>query len=141
MPKADDLVPIGKLARRTGVATSALRYYERLGLLSPAELGNQGRRYTPESAERVAFIRLCQDAGFTLAETGRILEAWGREGRGWRQQAQRKVAELDARISDAQRAREMIQHALDCPHRDPNTCPNFRSALQARLNIPDLKFQ
>jgi DNA-binding transcriptional MerR regulator len=140
----DALVPIGELARSTGVATSALRYYERLGLLSHAELSSQGRRYTPESAERVAFIRLCQDAGFTLAETGRLLDAWGggrepgdREPRGWRQLAERKVAELDDRIADAQRAKELVQHGLDCPHRDPNTCPNFRAALEARLNASD----
>lgn len=139
MPK-EQLVPIGELARRTGVATSALRYYERIGLLSPASRDGQGRRYTPESAERVAFIRLCQDAGFTLAETGCLLDAWGdgrepddREPRGWRQLAERKVAELDERIADAQRAKDLVQHGLDCPHPDPDTCPNFHAALKARL--------
>jgi len=66
MPE-NSLVPIGELARRTGVATSALRYYERMGLLSPAERVGQRRHYLPSSAERVALIRLCQDAGFTLA--------------------------------------------------------------------------
>ncbi|MDQ3791664.1 MAG: MerR family transcriptional regulator [Actinomycetota bacterium] len=72
------LVPIGELARRTGVATSALRYYERVGLLSPAERVGQRRHYPPSSEERVALIRLCQDAGFTLAEIGRLLEGWSR---------------------------------------------------------------
>ena len=77
----DGLVPIGELARRTGVATSALRYYERVGLLSPAGRAGRRRHYRPSSAERVALIRLCQDAGFTLAEIGRLLAAWGRGGR------------------------------------------------------------
>jgi DNA-binding transcriptional MerR regulator len=133
MPK-QALVPIGELARRAGVATSALRYYERLGLLSPAELGNQGRRYTPESAERVALVRLCQDVGFTLAEIGQLLDAWSRGPQGWRQLAEHKIAELDARIADAQRAKELIQHGLSCSHRDLFTCPDFHSALEDRLN-------
>lgn len=128
------LVPIGELARRTGVATSALRYYERIGLLSPAERVGQRRHYPPSSAERVALIRLCQDAGFTLAEIGRLLDGWSR---AWGRLAERKIAELDARIADAQRAKKLITHALECPHRDLFACPNFRSALEAHLECPD----
>ena len=132
----DGLVPIGELARRTGVATSALRYYERVGLLSPAGRAGGRRHYRPSSAERVALIRLCQDAGFTLAEIGRLLAVWGRGGQDWGSVAERKTAELDARIADARRAKKLINHALDCPHRDLLACPNFRSALEARLERP-----
>jgi DNA-binding transcriptional MerR regulator len=135
MPK-DALVPIGELARRTGVATSALRYYERIGLLSPAERVGQRRRYTASSEERVALIRLCQDAGFTLAEIGRFFAAMSRGRRGWGQLAERKLTELDARIADAQRAKKLINHALACPHSDLLTCPRFRSALKAQLEHP-----
>jgi DNA-binding transcriptional MerR regulator len=136
MPMTENgLVPIGELARRTGTATSALRYYERIGLLSPAERVGQRRHYPPSSAERVALIRLCQDAGFTLAEIGRLLAAWGRGGRDWGRLAERKTAELDARIADAQRAKKLINHALECPHRDLLACPNFRSALEAQLEL------
>jgi MerR family redox-sensitive transcriptional activator SoxR len=136
MPE-NDLVPIGELARRTGVATSALRYYERIGLLSPAERAGQRRHYPPSSAERVALIRLCQDAGFTLAEIGRLLAAWSRGRRVWGRLAERKIAELDARIADAQRAKKLIKHALECPNRDLFECPHFRSALEAHLERPD----
>jgi DNA-binding transcriptional MerR regulator len=129
----DGLVPIGELARRTGVAASALRYYERVGLLSPAGRVGGRRHYPPSSAERVALIRLCQDAGFTLAEIGRLLDGWSR---AWGHLAERKIAELDARIADARRARELITHALECPHRDLFACPNFRSALEAHLERP-----
>ena len=132
MPE-NGLVPIGELARRTGTATSALRYYERIGLLSPAERAGQRRHYRPSSAERVALIRLCQDAGFTLAEIARLLAAWNRGRQAWDRLAERKIAELDARIADAQRAKKLITHALECPHRDLLACPNFRSALEAHL--------
>jgi DNA-binding transcriptional MerR regulator len=127
------LVPIGELARRTGTATSALRYYERIGLLSPAERAGGKRHYTASGAERVALIRLYQDAGFTLAEIGRLLAASSWDRRGFGDLAERKIAELDARIADAQRAKKLINHALECPHPDLLTCPRFRSALQAQL--------
>ena len=127
------LVPIGELARRTGVAASALRYYERIGLMSPAGRVGQRRHYPPSSAERVALIRLCQDAGFTLSEIGRLLDGWSR---AWGCLAEHKIAELDARIADAQRAKKLIKHALECPHRDLFACPNFRSALEAHLERP-----
>jgi DNA-binding transcriptional MerR regulator len=136
MPE-DGLVPIGEMARRTGVATSALRYYERIGLLPPAERAGQRRRYPASSAERVALIRLYQDAGFTLAEIGPLLATTSRGRRAWGRLAERKIAELDARIADAQRAKKLIEHALECPHSDLLTCPNFRSALEAQLDRPD----
>jgi DNA-binding transcriptional MerR regulator len=131
----DGLVPIGKLARRTGVATSALRYYERIGLLPPAERAGRRRHYPASVAERVALIRLYQDAGFTLEEIGRMLAAKSQGRRGWGDLAERKIAELDARIADAQRAKTLIKHALECPHRDLLTCPRFRSALEAQLEV------
>jgi DNA-binding transcriptional MerR regulator len=132
----DGLVPIGELARRTRVATSALRYYERIGLLPPAERASQRRHYPPSVAERVALIRLYQDAGFTLEEIRRMLDAPVQGRRGWGDLAQRKISELDARIADAQRAKTLIKHALECPHRDLLTCPRFRYALQAQLETP-----
>src|ERR671918_5514 len=132
MPQAA-LMPIGELARRTGVARSALRYYERIGLLPPAERSGQRRHYRPSVAERVALIRLYQHAGFTLEEIGRMLAARSQGRRGWGDLAERKIAELDARIADAQQAKSLIEHALECPHRDLLTCPSFRSALEAQL--------
>jgi DNA-binding transcriptional MerR regulator len=127
------LVPIGELAQRTGVAASALRYYERLGLLASAERAGGKRQYTASSAERVAMIRQFQDAGFTLTEIGRLLAATSWDRRAFGELAERKIAELDARIADAQHAKNLINHALECPHPDLFTCPSFRSALQAQL--------
>jgi DNA-binding transcriptional MerR regulator len=126
----DGLIPIGELARRSGFATSALRYYERIGLLASAERAGGKRHYAPSSGERLALIRLCQDAGFTLAEIRRLIPAWGRGGRSWTPLAERKIMELDARIEDAQRARNLVEHALECPHRNILECPRFRSALE-----------
>jgi DNA-binding transcriptional MerR regulator len=134
MPDNPARLTIGELARRAGTAPSALRYYERIGLLPPAERAGGKRHYPPASAERLAFVRLCQDAGFTLKEIRQLLAARSPRRETWSRLAERKIAELDARISDAQRAQKLLKHALDCRHHDILTCANFRAALQARLD-------
>lgn len=130
---ADATMQIGELARLTGVSASALRYYERIGLLAPADRVGQRRQYRAESMERVGLIRLYQDAGFTLEEIRLVLTARSPRSGAWGDVAERKIAELDARIADTQRAKQLVQHALECPHPDLHSCPNFRSALEARL--------
>jgi DNA-binding transcriptional MerR regulator len=126
------LLTIGELARRTGVTAPALRYYEELGLL-PAPARMSGQRRYPESAARlVAAILLYRDAGFTLAEQKALMAS--RAGApGWRQLAQRKLAELDKQIATAQAAREAIRHGLRCPHEDITQCPSYNAGINARL--------
>jgi DNA-binding transcriptional MerR regulator len=127
------LLTIGELARRTGVTASALRYYEELGLLpAPARISGQ-RRYPESAARLVAAILLYSDAGFTLAEQ-KTLIAQRAGAPGWKQLAQRKLAELDEQIARAQAAREAIRHGLRCPHEDITQCPNFKAGITARLN-------
>src|SRR5215218_45254 len=133
VPDNDATLAIGELARRAGTAPSALRYYERLGLLPRAERAGGKRHYPAASAERLALIRLYQDAGFTLQEIRQLLAAGSRPRPSWTPLAERKIAELDARIAEAQRAKDLLEHALNCPHDDLLTCPNFRAALRARL--------
>jgi len=126
------LLTIGELARQAGVTTSALRYYEEVGLL-PAPARVSGQRRYPESAARlVAAILLYSDAGFTLAEQKALMAAQAGTP-GWRQLAQRKLAELDEQIATAQAAREAIEHGLRCPHEDITQCPNFTAGVTARL--------
>jgi DNA-binding transcriptional MerR regulator len=132
MSDDDALVAIGELARRTGTAASALRYYERIGLIAPAERAGGRRHYPAASADRLALIRLYQDAGFQLAEIRELLGAGSRERRSWTRLAEGKIDELNDRIAEAQRAKSLLEHALACPHRDLLSCPNFRAALQAR---------
>jgi DNA-binding transcriptional MerR regulator len=124
---------IGELANRTGVATSALRYWEEIGLLSaPTRVSGQ-RRYPPSAVERVGEILLLRDVGFTLRELTALITARSSAGDGWRELHQRKLAELDQRIAQAQAARTAIAHALHCPHEDIHARPNFGSVVAARL--------
>lgn len=126
---------IGELGRRTGLATSALRYYERVGLLVPEGRSNGRRYYGSASAERIALIRLCQDAGFTLAEIRAFAAAGSRRDPSWRRLMEAKLLELEASIARATHAKALIEHGLACRHRELSMCPNFRAALEARLSL------
>ena len=124
---------IGELARRAGVAPSALRYWEGLGLL-PAPARRSGQRRYPESAVAlVGIILLLRDVGFSLAEQKALMSSRGVALDEWRRLARRKLAELDERIAQARAAREAIDHALRCPHEDVRQCPTFRGLVAARL--------
>ena len=63
-----DLLTIGELAEQLGIATSALRYYEELGLLEPAERRAGRRHYRRSAVETVGSILFLRDVGFTLTE-------------------------------------------------------------------------
>ena len=128
-----DLLTIGELARRAGVTTSALRYYEEVGLL-PAPVRVSGQRRYPESAARsVGAILLYSDAGFTLTEQKALMAARTSASAEWRRLARRKIAELDEQIATARAARDAIRHGLRCPHEDITRCPNFNDGVTARL--------
>jgi DNA-binding transcriptional MerR regulator len=130
---SDPLLTIGELACRTGVATSALRYWEELGLLpAPARISGQ-RRYPASAAGRIGVILLLRDAGFTLAEQKAFMASHAAAPGVWQRLARRKLAELDEEIAKAQTARDAVDHALRCPHEDILECPNFASLIAARL--------
>jgi DNA-binding transcriptional MerR regulator len=130
---SERMLTIGELARRAGVATSALRYWEELGLL-PTPSRISGRRRYPESAiALVGVILLLSDVGFSLAEQKAFMASRSVSLDEWRRLAQRKLAELDEQIAKAQAAREAIGHSLRCPHEDILHCTNFHRLIAARL--------
>ncbi|MEV4179068.1 MerR family transcriptional regulator [Nonomuraea sp. NPDC049709] len=129
----DEQLTIGELASRTGVATSALRYWEELGLLpAPARVSGQ-RRYPPSAVQLVGVVVLLRDVGFTLREVKAFIASRSPAGDGWRELYQRKLAELERRIAQAQVARTAIAHGLACPHQDIFECSHFTSGIAALL--------
>jgi DNA-binding transcriptional MerR regulator len=131
---SDQLLTIGELARRVGVATSTLRYYEELGLLpTPARISGQ-RRYPESAVGLVGIILLLRDVGFSLAEQKALMASRAFALDDWQRLARRKLAELDNQIAKAQTAREAIDHALHCPHEEIFDCPNFANVVAARLD-------
>ncbi len=110
-------LPIGEVARRAGLNASAIRYYERLGLLPrPPRAGGQ-RRYDASVLEWLSLIALAREAGFTMAEIRRLVAGFTpgtRPAARWQELATRKLAEIDATIARAERMRAVLRIALDC---------------------------
>jgi DNA-binding transcriptional MerR regulator len=130
---AEELLTIGELAARTGIAPSALRYYEEIGLLAPVTRVSGHRRYPPEAVGTVGAILFFRDVGFTLGEIGRLMASRAQSRRAWHDLARRKLEELDERIHEAEIAKVAVEHALACPRDDIVTCPNFQEVVRQRL--------
>ncbi|MGK8490834.1 MerR family transcriptional regulator [Nocardia asiatica] len=128
-----DRLTIGELASRTGVATSALRYWEDLGLLPVPDRVAGQRRYPPSAVGLVGMVLALQNVGFTLREIKAFIASRSPAEAGWRELYRRKLTELDQRIAQAQAARTAIAHGLACPHEDIVECPNFASGVTALL--------
>ena len=108
---------IGDVARETGLNTSAIRYYERYGLLpAPAREGGQ-RRYDREVLTRLAVVRMAQEAGFSLEEVRTLLNGYPDAtpaGERWADLARRKIPEVDALIARLQAVRATLEESLRC---------------------------
>ncbi|PZG06243.1 MerR family transcriptional regulator [Nonomuraea aridisoli] len=129
---------VGELARRTGVAASALRYWDTVGLLPATRVSGQ-RRYPESAVALVGAILLLRDAGFSLEEQKALAAARPADPGEWRRLARRKQAELDDQIATAQAARDALDHALRCGHPDVHDCPTFRAIAAARLSGKPLR--
>ncbi|MFE7612678.1 MerR family transcriptional regulator [Streptomyces celluloflavus] len=114
---------IGDLARRVGMRSSALRYYESIGLLPPARRVAGRRVYPVGAVRRIALIKMAQRARFTLAEIRQLLDTTADRGatRQWRALAERKLPELDRFLQETQALRDAVADCLACG------CMNFDS--------------
>jgi DNA-binding transcriptional MerR regulator len=121
---------IGELGRRVHAAPSALRYWERAGLLSPAWEGGR-RRYGPDAVRRVGVIRACQRAGFGIGEIRRLLEDDPDGGEVWQERAAAKLAEIRAEVARLQLAADSLEHVLACPAENLAACPSFARHVDA----------
>lgn len=118
------------MARRSGVAASALRFYEEKGLI--ASIGRRGLRrlFSPGVLERLALIALGRAAGFSLAEIALMFAPDG-QLRIDPQMLTAKAEELDTTISKLGAMRDSLRHAAACPAPSHMECPNFLRYLQS----------
>jgi MerR family redox-sensitive transcriptional activator SoxR len=110
-------MPIGELARAAGLAPSAIRYYEKAGLLPKPGRRSGQRRYGADSAARLRIIQLARDAGFTIAETRTFLAGFSpatTPATRWRALAERKLAELEAQSQRIARMRKLLESSFHC---------------------------
>ena len=117
---------IGELSERSGVATSALRFYEELGLIGSRRTTGNQRRYERPTLRRVAFIRTAQRVGLTLEEIAEALATlpdgrtptkadWARLSRGWRPR-------LDEQIRRIELLRDRLDGCIGCGCLSLRTC-------------------
>jgi DNA-binding transcriptional MerR regulator len=124
---------IGDVAARSGMAPSALRYYEREDLISSTERKGLRRQYGDEVMTTLAVIALCQRAGFTLQEIKALLDTGG--DTGWKALAARKRDELRAQAAHLNTVADQLDHALGCPSPNVFDCEHFRAALRDALPV------
>ena len=126
------LLSIGELGRRVGARPSALRYWERVGLLEPVERVGGRRRYSPAAVTRIGLIRLCQDAGFHIGEIQELLADDPLGAGMWRSATEEKLAEVGEEIARLQGAEQFLEHMLACPHPSLSACPVFAELVSRR---------
>jgi DNA-binding transcriptional MerR regulator len=126
------MMTIGRLAARAGVATSAVRYYERRGLLAPDARVSGQRRYGVDALRRLVFIGMLQDAGLSLDDIDGVLHA-GTVAE-WKAIAAERLGVLSAEIERLQRARQYLEGALLCRYDHPLTdCKIMGGEIDRRL--------
>ena len=108
---------IGEVARRAGVNTSTVRYYDRLGLLPKPRRVNKHRRFDPTVLEWLMLIDFAQHAGFTLAEIKLLFHGFEADtppAARWQSLASEKLPKIDALIERAQTMKRLLEHGLQC---------------------------
>lgn len=113
---ADDLA-ISDVARVFGLRTSAIRYYEQIGILPPPMRRNGQRRYDNSVLFRLAVVQRAQETGFTLEEIRELFFGFPpgtRPPKRWHQLSQRKIAELRERMNRLKQMETLLKRVEDC---------------------------
>ena len=127
---------IGDLAARAGLNASALRYYEKMGLLAPPHRTGGQRRYPGDALDRVLLIRFASEMGFTLAEIKLFLHGLRDDspvGPRWKKLAHRKIGEINDSIQRSLRLKSLLQHLLQC------RCASLQICVQRLSLSPNLR--
>ncbi len=129
---------IGEVARRAGLATSSIRYYERIGLLpEPERLGGQ-RRYDPDVLGKLGFIGAAQDAGFKLREIKELIDGIdGANGLGeqMRPLSAQKLAEVETLLERTKAMKGWLEAAQQCGCATPAECALFPASGEEVQNV------
>ncbi len=122
---------IGQLAARAGVNASAIRYYEKMGLLAAQHRVGGQRRYPSDTLDRVLLIRFAGDMGFTLSEIKLFLNGLRDNapvGPRWKKLAHRKIREVEENIKRSLLLKSLLENLLHC------RCASLQICVQ-RLSI------
>lgn len=140
--KTNGLMSIGEVAKAAGVAATALRYYEREGVLKSTLRSPSGYRlYDQRALERLEFIRAAQAVGFTLTDVRALLELDGRkepQKAEVRELVRRRLAEVDQKMRDLRRVKATLSAALsECQRSSDRECPVLEELHVAKETFID----
>jgi MerR family redox-sensitive transcriptional activator SoxR len=127
---------IGEVARRAGVSTSALRYYEKAGLLAPPSRVAKRRIYDAKVLGRIRVILLALDAGFTVKETKTFLSGFPTTttpAERWRALAAKKLAELAAQMTRLTQMQSILRDSFRCQCMRMEDCEKYMPPTQRIL--------
>jgi MerR family redox-sensitive transcriptional activator SoxR len=127
------MMMIGEVARDAGLRTSAIRYYERLGLLPAPERRNGRRRYTEDVLGRLEVIRFARATGFTLREISKLFAGRPYSAR-LRDLASDKITELEAIVERARLVQSLLRSALRCNCLTPEECGRLMRRARGTRN-------
>ena len=137
MSLSEPKLTIGEVARQAGLHTSAIRYYEEIGVLpSPERVYGGHRRYSARVFQQLAFIHLAQQAGFSMAEIQTLVSGFDESaplGVRWRTLAEEKLAELDVLITRAQGMKRVLEEGLRCQCLHLDECLRISTAYPNNL--------
>jgi MerR family transcriptional regulator, redox-sensitive transcriptional activator SoxR len=130
---ASTRLSIGEIAQRAGLRASAVRYYERMGVLPPPRREGGRRVYDEVVLDRLALVRFAQQAGYTLAEVRELVRTSPDVPPAvrWRHRAMAKRAEIDALIGRAHAMRAALDRAADCRCRTLEECGRTAAACKS----------
>jgi MerR family redox-sensitive transcriptional activator SoxR len=120
------------VAKRVGLRTSAIRYYESVGLLPLAQRVSGQRRYQEDVLRRLAFIQAAQSVGFSVADMQTLFQELDESeplSERWQSLATQKLAEVNTLLERAQRMKMLLQQGLECG------CPDLEQCIDCMLEI------
>lgn len=118
MSRSDEILSIGAVAERTGLAVSAIRFYEDEGLIEAERSAAGHRRFTRSTIRRISFIRICQQLGYSLTEVNKQLEVLPQKRTptesDWQKLAAKFSGDLDQRIAGLTDLKEKLDGCIGC---------------------------
>jgi len=136
--RATDMLPIGDIADRTGLAVSAIRYYEEEGLIKPQRNRGGQRRFQRSDIRRLSFVLIAQQLGFTIAQIRQQLNDLP-DGRNptkadWTKLSKKFRADIDTRLDTLTRLRDKLDGCIGCGCLSLQKCRLYNPQDRAKIH-------
>jgi len=143
-PSRHDHLTIGQLAERSGLATSALRYYEKLGLIHAERTTGNQRRFARSTLRRVAFVRAAQQVGLSLDEVRTALDRLPHDraptNRQWNAVAGTWQARIDRQIAELELMKRKLSGCIGCGCLSLTRCALYNADDRAARTGPGARY-